>query len=60
MKDDAVYLRHILECIRRIEANIAGGMEVDAQEAAHGSYSLRQVLTLACQHVGLSDKGAVV
>jgi uncharacterized protein with HEPN domain len=25
MKDDAVYLRHILECIWRIEENIAGG-----------------------------------
>ncbi len=25
MKDDAVYLRHILECIRRIEENTTGG-----------------------------------
>jgi uncharacterized protein with HEPN domain len=24
MKGDSIYLRHILECIRRIEANIAG------------------------------------
>ncbi len=27
MKDDAVYLRHIAECIRRIEENTAGGRE---------------------------------
>jgi hypothetical protein len=27
MKDDTIYLRHILECIRRIEANVAGGRE---------------------------------
>ena len=26
-KDDAVYLRHILECIRRIEEDIAEGQE---------------------------------
>jgi hypothetical protein len=25
MKEDAIYLRHILECIRRIEENSAGG-----------------------------------
>jgi uncharacterized protein with HEPN domain len=27
MKDDTIYLRHILECIRRIEANVARGRE---------------------------------
>ena len=27
MKDDTIYLRHILECMRRIEANVAGGRE---------------------------------
>jgi uncharacterized protein with HEPN domain len=27
MKDDVVYLRHIMECIRRIEANVAEGRE---------------------------------
>ena len=25
MKDDRVYLRHILECIRRVEEDTAGG-----------------------------------
>jgi uncharacterized protein with HEPN domain len=25
MKEDVVYLRHMLECIRRIEAHSAGG-----------------------------------
>jgi hypothetical protein len=27
MKDDTIYLRHVLECIRHIEANAAGGRE---------------------------------
>ena len=27
MKDDSVYLRHILECIRRIEEDVTGGRE---------------------------------
>jgi uncharacterized protein with HEPN domain len=27
MKDDTIDLRHILECIRRLEANVAGGRE---------------------------------
>jgi uncharacterized protein with HEPN domain len=27
MKDNAVYLRHILECIRHVEVNVAGGRE---------------------------------
>ncbi|MEW5926720.1 MAG: DUF86 domain-containing protein [Gemmatimonadota bacterium] len=28
MKGDGVYLAHILECIRRIEENVAGGLDV--------------------------------
>jgi uncharacterized protein with HEPN domain len=28
LKDDSVYLRHILECIRRIEEDEAAGLEV--------------------------------
>jgi uncharacterized protein with HEPN domain len=27
MKDDAAYLRHTLECIRRIVENVAGGWD---------------------------------
>jgi len=27
MKDESVYLRHILECIRRIEEDVAAGRE---------------------------------
>ncbi len=27
MNDDAVYLRHILECIRRIEEDVTGGRQ---------------------------------
>ena len=33
MKDDSVYLRHILECIRRIEEDGAAGIE--AFQASH-------------------------
>ena len=33
MKDDSVYLRHILECIRRIEEDGAAGIE--AFRASH-------------------------
>lgn len=33
MKDDRIYLRHILECIRRIEGNSSGGR--DAFFASH-------------------------
>jgi hypothetical protein len=39
MKDDTIYLRHILECIRRIEANVAGGREQFIRHAAHSSHN---------------------
>ncbi len=47
MKDDRVYLRHMLECIRRIEEDIAGGK--DAFFASHTSQDavLRNLQTLA-------------
>ncbi|MBA2736336.1 MAG: SUMF1/EgtB/PvdO family nonheme iron enzyme [Pyrinomonadaceae bacterium] len=32
MRDDAVYLRHIAECVRRIEDNIAGRKIVRCRE----------------------------
>lgn len=32
MKDDVVYLRHIAECIRRIEDNISGGRDLGVRK----------------------------
>lgn len=39
MKDDRVYLRHILECIRRIEGDTAGG-----KDAFLSSHTLQSML----------------
>lgn len=55
MKGDAVYLRHILECIRRIEDNIAGGR--DAFMASHTLQDavLRNLQTMTEATQRLSD-----
>ncbi len=55
MKDDRVYLRHILECIRRIEENITGGK--DAFFASHTLQDavLRNLQTLAESTQRLSE-----
>ena len=47
MKDDAIYIRHILECIRRVEENTAGGF--DSFMASHTLQDavLRNLQTLA-------------
>lgn len=47
MKDDAIYIRHILECIRRVEENTAGGY--DAFMASHTLQDavLRNLQTMA-------------
>ncbi len=55
MRDDAVYITHILECIRRIEANVAGGR--DAFMASHTLQDavLRNLQTMAEATQRLSD-----
>jgi uncharacterized protein with HEPN domain len=55
MKDDRVYLHHILECIARIEENTAGGQ--NAFEASHTLQDavLRNLQTLAESTQRLSD-----
>lgn len=55
MKDDGVYLRHILECIRRVEENTAGGY--DAFIASHTLQDavLRNLQTMAESTQRLSD-----
>jgi uncharacterized protein with HEPN domain len=55
MKDDAVYLRHVKECIRRIEEDAAGGR--DAFMASHTIQDavLRNLQTMAEATQRLSD-----
>jgi uncharacterized protein with HEPN domain len=47
MKEDAVYLRHILECIRRIEENVAGGRTQFLESHTLQDAVLRNLQTLA-------------
>jgi uncharacterized protein with HEPN domain len=55
LKDDAIYLRHILECIRRAEENTAGGY--DAFMASHTLQDavLRNLQTMAESTQRLSE-----
>jgi len=55
VKDDSIYLRHIRECIRRVEENTAGGH--DAFMAAHTLQDavLRNLQTMAESTQRLSD-----
>jgi hypothetical protein len=46
MKDETIYLRHILECIRRVEANVAGGREQFM--ASHSGFQLNDEQSPAC------------
>lgn len=55
MKDDRVYLHHILECIARIEGNTAGGKgEFEASHTPQDAV-LRNLQTLAESTQRLSD-----
>ena len=47
MKDDAVYLRHILECIRRIEEDTASGIEAFRGSRTHQDAVLRNLQVFA-------------
>jgi uncharacterized protein with HEPN domain len=55
MKDDAVYLRHIAECIRRIEDNISGGRDLFLTTHAFQDATLRNLQTLSEATQRLSD-----
>jgi uncharacterized protein with HEPN domain len=55
MKDDAVYLRHIRECIRRIEEDVAGGREEFFTSHMIQDAVLRNLQTLAEATQRLSD-----
>jgi uncharacterized protein with HEPN domain len=47
MKEDAVYLRHIRECIRRIEEDVAGG-----REEFMGSHTIQDAVLRNLQTMG--------
>ena len=55
MKEDRVYLQHILECIRRIEANTAGGRTEFLESHTLQDAVLRNLQTLAESTKRLSD-----
>ena len=55
MKDDTVYLRHILECIQRIEENVAGGREQFLSSHTLQDAALRNLQTMAESGQRLSD-----
>ena len=55
MKDDIVYLRHIMECIRRIEENIAEGRERFLESHTLQDAVLRNLQTMAESTQRLSD-----
>lgn len=55
MKDDAVYLRHIAECIRRIEDNVSGGRDLFLTAHTLQDATLRNLQTLSEATQQLSD-----
>jgi uncharacterized protein with HEPN domain len=56
MKDDSVYLRHILDCIGRIEEDISGGMEKFLNSHTLQDAVLRNLQIMAESTQRLSDK----
>jgi len=58
VKDDRVYLRHILRCISRIEEYVAGGSEVFSSSHLVQDAVLRNLQTLAesTQRLGPATK----
>ncbi len=55
MKDDIVYLRHIRECIRRIEENVAGGRDHFLASHTLQDAVLRNLQTMSESTQRLSD-----
>ena len=47
MRDDAVYLRHIAECIRRIEKNVDGGRDEFLTSDTVQDATLRNLQTMS-------------
>lgn len=55
MKDDRVYLRHILDCIRRIEENVAEGRDCFLESHTLQDAVLRNLQTMAESTQRISD-----
>jgi uncharacterized protein with HEPN domain len=55
MKDDTVYLRHVLECIRRIEENVAEGRDRFLASHTLQDAVLRNLQTMAESTQRLSE-----
>lgn len=55
MKDDSVYLQHIIECVRRIEENTAGGREAFVASHTLQDAILRNLQTIAESTQRISD-----
>jgi len=55
MKDDTVYLRHIRECIRRIEENVADGKDRFLESHTLQDAVIRNLQTMAESTQRLSD-----
>ena len=55
MRDDTVYLRHIRECIRRIEEDVAGGKETFLSSHTLQDAVLRNLQTMSESAQRLSD-----
>ena len=55
MKDDAIYLRHIVECIRRIEENVSGGRNEFLSSHTIQDATLRNLQTMSEATQRLSD-----
>jgi uncharacterized protein with HEPN domain len=55
MKDETIYLRHIMECIRRIEENVAGGREQFMASHTLRDAVLRNLQTMTESAQRLSD-----
>ena len=60
MKEDSVYLNHILDCIARIETDLAEGYESFMASTTHQDAVLRnlQVLAESTQHLSSETKAS--
>jgi uncharacterized protein with HEPN domain len=56
MKEDIVYLDHILECLRRLEEIVAAGRDTFMSSYLHQDAALRNLQTMAESTQRLSDK----
>ncbi len=56
MKDDSVYLRHIAECLRRIEKNVAIGLDAFLASETAQDATLRNLQTMSEATQRLSDE----